>query len=58
MLLVGQEQVPQALVARPRAQVDQNPGVGNPGGDLLVERLERLGLHRIDVLLHELAHAF
>ena len=42
--VVGQEQVPEALVARLGADLDQDLGVGDPGADLVVERLQRLGL--------------
>ena len=55
--VVRQEQVPEALGLGALAQVDQDLGVRDARADLLVERLDRLPLHGIDVLLHELADA-
>ena len=53
-LVVGQEEVPEALLAwRLRADLDQDLRIGDAGLDLVVDRLDRLGLDRIDVLVHE-----
>ena len=44
--LVGHEQVPQPLVARLGADLDEDLRIGGPGPDLVVERPQRLGLGR------------
>ncbi len=58
VLRVRHEEVPQAVRARTRAQLDQDRGVRNARPDLIVEGGERLGLHRLDVLADEGANAF
>ena len=52
--VVRQEQVPEALGLGALAQLDQDLGVGNARPDLGIERLDRLALDGVDVLLHEL----
>ena len=54
--LVGEEQVPEAFALRALAQLDEDRGVGDARAHLVVERLHRLALDGIDVLLHELAN--
>ena len=52
--LVGDEEVPEALRRGLRSRISTRISrVGDAGPDLLVERLHRLGLVRVDVLVHE-----
>ena len=53
MLLAGHEEIPQALGLRALAQLDEDARVGNAGADLVVERLKRLELDRVEVLVEE-----
>ena len=55
--LVREEQVPEPLAAGALAQLDEDLRVRHAGGDLAVERGERVPLDRVDVLLHEPANA-
>jgi hypothetical protein len=59
VLGVRKEQVPQAFGARPLADLDHDLRVGAAGvdGHLGVERAQRFGLDRVDVLVHERPHA-
>jgi hypothetical protein len=57
VLLVGEEEVPEPLGAGLLADPDDDLRVGDAGPDLLVERRDRLGLDRLDVLVHERADA-
>ena len=54
--LVGEEQVPEPLGPGALAQLDHDLGVRDARAHLVVERLHRLALDGIDVLLHELAN--
>jgi hypothetical protein len=53
VLPVGEEEVPETLFLGGRPDADQDLGVRLPGLDLVVDRLHRLGLDRVDVLIHE-----
>ncbi len=53
VLLAGEEQVPEPIGLRALAQLDEDARVGNAGADLLVQRLERLELDRVHVLVEE-----
>lgn len=55
MLLIGQEQVPESLLASLLAHLDDDLGIGDAGLDLVVEGGHRFRLHRVDVLIHERA---
>jgi hypothetical protein len=54
-MLVREEEVPEPFGAGAVAKLDKDLWVRNTGRDLAVERLERLALNWIDMLLHELA---
>ena len=56
VLVARHEHVPEALGAGPLADADDDLGVGDTRLDLVVERCHRLGLDRVDVLIHERAH--
>ena len=51
--LVGEEEVPEALLLGGGPDLDQDLGVGLPGLDLVVDRLHGLCLDRVDVFVHE-----
>jgi hypothetical protein len=55
--VVWEEQVPEPLGPGALAQLDDDLRVGHARTHLVVERLQRLALDGIDVLLHELADA-
>ena len=56
-LLARHEQVPQALFARPGADLDQFGRVRHPGPDLAVECIVEFGLPGKNVLVHERPYA-
>jgi hypothetical protein len=53
VLVAGEEEVPETLLFRLPPDLDQDLRVGDPRLDLVVDRLQDLGLDRIDVLGHE-----
>jgi hypothetical protein len=57
VLVVGQEEVPEAVRLCLLAHLDDDLGVRHARPHLLVERVQRLGLDRQDVVVHELTDA-